>query len=633
MRKELRQSLFAAAIAGGVALAGCGGGGGGSSSGGPAPSPSPSPSPTPAPGPAPAPASAGQYFVTGHAGTGFGSGANTIAFFDSPQAVSPYPLVVVDPLAAPPAATQFESEITTLDITNLSEWFPVGGNATAWGVRYRVYARHNSASNPPVDNLYKIDLRKSGGASSPAPTQLTSAVIAGSSTQPPICWFDHQVFDNYRSADQSWIVFHAHGTTDNNCGTADDQFVAVEANMSASDTPLVLSATVSGVKSQLQPVEALYDSTGLITGFLAISHPPVDSNIVPTGPVSVSQLSTTMTVAKTFSQTLTGLGVTGGSGDFLSLGVSPASMWIYRDSSDIWVVNVAAGTSTKVYTVNAGDAVHGRAVFDPATPAMAYVSIDNNASPSSGGYVLQINTSASPPTATAQPYDAAATGGVTLVGVSSSNVVYLLTDRSAVKAVPKASLATAPTALFTGTATLTVDGPLGSPNGTPPVGYMVGDEVYFTVNDSSTANNNKQAYKANAGSTISAGAAITSGSGAVLGTIAAAFATSGPVLPSGALIVTTASFNSTTGLSFSAGTLSNYNNAGASASTLGTLPSTPMFPMTPLDVSTLPMQAGVPALLEMTGGNSQTLGEPVDDVGTFDPGGANTFTRVTTNMQ
>jgi len=625
MRKELRQSLFAAALAG-VALAGCGGGGGGSSG---SPAPSPSPGPTPAPGPAAPPASAGQYFVTGHAGAGFGSGANTIAFFDSPQAVNPYPLVVVDPLATPPTATEFEAEITTLDIANLSEWFPVGGNATAWGVRYRVYAKHVSAG---VDNLFKIDLRKSGGTTSPGPTQLTSAVIAGSGAQPPICWFDHQVFDNYRSADQSWIVFHAHGTIDNNCGTADDQYVAVEANMTATDTPLVLTATVSGAKSQLQPVEALYDSTGLINGFLAIVHPPVDASIVPTGPVSVAQLGTTMAVSKTFAQTLTGFGVTGGSGDFLSLGVSPGGMWIYRDSSNIWVVNAAAGTSTKVYTVNAGDVVHGRAVFDPATPAMDYVSIDNSASPSSGGYVLQINTSASPPTATAQPYDAAATGGVTLVGVSSANVVYLLTDRSAVKAVPKASLATAPTALFTGTATLTVDGPLGSPNGTPPVAYMVGDEVYFTANDSSTANNNKQAYKANAGSTIASATAITAGSGAVLGTVAGMFATSGLISPSGALVVTTGSFNSTTGLTFSGAALSNYDNAGAPAAAIGTLPTTTL-PMTPLDVSTLPMQAGVPALLEMTGGNSQTIGEPVDDVGTFSPGAANTFTRVTTNMQ
>ena len=132
-RRAMRQSperycrLFAAALAG-VALAGCGGKG--STFDSPAPSPSPSPSPSPPP------SSAGSYFVTGHAGTGFGSSQNTIAFFDSPQAVNPYPLVVVDALAATPTATQFENEISTLDVANLSEWFPdASGNATAWGVR------------------------------------------------------------------------------------------------------------------------------------------------------------------------------------------------------------------------------------------------------------------------------------------------------------------------------------------------------------------------------------------------------------------------------------------------------------------------------------------------------------------
>jgi hypothetical protein len=618
MRNELRRSLFAAALAG-VALADCGGIG--SNFDTPAPSPSPSPSPSPPP------SSAGSYFVTGHGGTGFGSSQNTIGFFDSPQAVNPYPLVVVDPLAATPTATQFENEISTLDVANLSEWFPdASGNATAWGVRYRIYAKHN---NSGVDNLFKIDLRKSGSAPpTPAPTQLSSALIAGSGSQPALCWFDHQVFDNYRSADQSWIVFHAVGTVSHSCGTAGDQFVAVEASMGATTAPVVLIQSVMGqsTPNQLQPVEALYDATGLITGFLAISHPPVDAFINPTAAVPVVQLTTGMVVTQAFTRKLTGLGVSGGSGDFLSLGVSPGGIWLYRDSSDIWAVDVASNVSTKVYTVRAGDFVHGRAVFDNAAPTMAYVSIDNRSFSSTGAYVLQINTSTK--TATAQPPDAAATGGIGLVGVSSSNVVYLFTDRSAIKALNKANLTSTPNVLFTGTATVSVDGPLGSSTGTPPVAYMVQDEVYFTVADSSTGN--KLAYEAGAGATPVTGAAIGTGSGAVLGTIAGTFATSGPVATSGALLVTTGAFS--TALTYSGATLANYGAAGSSAATLGHLPTTTK-PMTPLDVSTMPMQAGVPAMLEMTGGSAQAFGQPVDDVGVFVPNANASFKRVTNNLQ
>jgi len=266
------------------------------------------------------------------------SSSNTIPFFDSPQAADPYALVVADPLASI-TAIQFEAGSTTLDIANLSEWFPSGGNATAWGIRYRVYARHNGNG----DNLYEIDLRKSGSSpSTPVPTQLSTAVIAGTASQPALCWLDHRVFDNYRSADQSWIVFHARGAN-NSCGTAADQFVAVQASMAATTAPLVPTATVSGqsTPNQLQPLEALYGATGLITGCLAISHPPVDAFLQPTTKVPLVQLDTSMAVARTFTQTLTGTGITGGSGNFISLGVpaspgvSPSRIWRYENLSGI----------------------------------------------------------------------------------------------------------------------------------------------------------------------------------------------------------------------------------------------------------------------------------------------------------
>ena len=563
--------------------------------------------------------------MTAHAGAGTSSSGFTIAFFDGPQLVNPFPLAVTDPLAAKPAATQFESQTSTLDLANVSEWFPdASGNATAWGIRYRVYAKGN--------NLFAIDLRKSGSAPpTPMPSQLSSAAIQGvaatmnTPAQPALCFFDYQVFDNYRSADQSWIVFHAQGVNGTNCGTPDDQFIAVETSMGATTGPLVLTQTVSGQSkpNQLQPVEALYDKTGLLSGFLAISHPPADpTTLQPTTPVAVVQLSTVMAVTKTFAQVLKGVGVTGGSGDFSSLGVSAGGIWLYRDLLGIWAVDIANNASSLVYTIKSGDTVHGRAVFDGAVPTKAYISIDNAA----GSYVLQIDTSTK--TAATQPPDTGATLGIELAGVSSANVVYVLTDRSAVKALSKATLSSSPFILFAASGTLSVDGPQGSSNATAPVAYLVQDEVYFTAAD--VSNGNKLAYVANAGATPGIAAVIGTGSGAVLGTIAGTFATSGAIVNSGALVATAGTFN--TSLTFSGGTISNYGPTGTqtTAIRLGTLPITRMS-LAPLDVSTIPMQAGVPAMLEMTGG-LQTGGQPVNDVGLFTPNTAASFKRVTSNL-
>jgi hypothetical protein len=98
---------------------------------------------------------------------------------------------------------------------------------------------------------------------------------------------------------------------------------------------------------------------------------------------------------------------------------------------------------------------------------------------------------------------------------------------------------------------------------------------------------------------------------------------------SGALVVSAGS--SGTSLTFSGGSLSSYGPSGTQAAptVLGTLPTTTM-PLTPLDVSTIPMQTGVPSMLEMTGSNA---GQPVDDVGIFVPGKAGSYQRLTSNMQ
>src|SRR5258707_14662088 len=88
MRKELRRSLFAAAL--GAALAGCGGSANPPTGSGSAPPPPPPPPP----------ASPGTYFVAERAG--FSSMQSTIPFFDNPAVpASAFGLIYADPLRLP----------------------------------------------------------------------------------------------------------------------------------------------------------------------------------------------------------------------------------------------------------------------------------------------------------------------------------------------------------------------------------------------------------------------------------------------------------------------------------------------------------------------------------------------------
>jgi len=119
-------------------------------------------------------------------------------------------------------------------------------------------------------------------------------------------------------------------------------------------------------------------------------------------------------------------------------------------------------------------------VFDGA---MAY-GVDNA---TAGSYVLRIDTSTNTLTAT-QARDVTATA-ISLVGVTltSNNLVYLVNDRSAIKSVLKSNL-TQTTTLKALTATQSIDpliGFSGAPPSAPPVAFLVGDAVYFTVADTS----------------------------------------------------------------------------------------------------------------------------------------------------
>jgi hypothetical protein len=636
MRKQLRRSLFAAAFAG-TALTACGGGGG--FTGSPAPAPG-------SPPPPPPPPVAGSYFLAGRAGGTVTPQAN-VPFSDLQVGTSGFALEYVNPTSLPLAfnvtntvANQLEASAIGLDLASVSEYFASGGTATAWGTRYRVYAEVTPAA--PGGLLYAIDLRKSTPTqANPAPAQrLSSAIVSGNGAQLPLCSTPPTLFDNYASASLSWIVFHAKGAA-GNCGSLDDQYYGVQLSMTSAVAPKSLA--------QLEPVGALYDASGSITGYLAINHPALDGSGNPVGNIALQQLDTNFASAKTLVATLTGKGANfgGSSGDFFSLGVSAGNVWLYWDNTGIYAVNLTTGAaSSAIATLATGDSVQGRAVFDGTK---AYVAVDN-ATAGLGSYVLQIDTSNNTLTAT-QARDVAATA-ISLVGVTSNNLVYLLNDRSAIKSVLKSNLTQTTTLKALTFPTQFID-PLmasgGASTSAPPVAFLVGDAVYFTVADTSGTSGTfaKQAlYVLFNGSGVPA-TAVAVGStpsvSAVLGVVAPSpVPTSGPVGSTGALVLTggnnymgapgTAAFayggpqmapsTCTNATPATAASLGVYSGTGALTSTLGALSSMgpvsalPLcFPIVGVALNGDPVQAGMPAMLQLYGTDGTGAGS--DDIAVF----------------
>ena len=642
MRKELRRTLFAAAFAG-AALAGCGGGNS---------TPSPTPSPSPSPSPAPPPASAGSYFLAARAGGSGTAASNNVPFSPTAVGASKFELAYVD-AANPPLAfdltngttNQLEAPSLGYDLGTFSEYFPAsgGGTATSWGTRYQVYADIAPGGTGP-GVLYALDLRKATAAA-PTVTQISSGTV----TSLALCSSPGaSLFDNYHAGNLSWIVFHALGP-DTNCGTLDDKFVAVQMSMSSSTAALSLVQGTGASQLWIEPVEALYDTSGTITHFLAIAHPPVCSAPPctvgqPTIAVPLQQLDANFANPTTFATKLVGTGLNGAGGDFLSLGVS-GNVWLYVDGSGIYSVNLTTGmTSTAIYTLMAGESVQGRAVFDGAN---AYVAIDSMA----GSYVKMINTSTNLVTAT-QAADVASTQ-IALVGVTSNNLVYLSQSGSAIKSLAKSTL-TGLTSLKTLTGTQTIDSLMGS-NGAsgPPIAFLVGDTVFFTVADTSATGATgfaKQAFFAAAGGAANSATPVAASVSAVLGVVApATIPTSGPIAYTGALVMTGG--GNTTPASGQAvqpvfassspavsASLGLYGASGALTNTIGTLSSTNVAfqtsfasPVTGVGLNSGPVQAVMPATLLLFG--SDGTGASAQDIAIFASNGSTPFAELSGFIQ
>jgi len=628
MRKELRRSLCAAAF--GAALVGCGGS---------ANAPAGSGSPAPPPPPPPPPAAPGTYFVAGRAG--FTNMQSTIPFFDNPGVpASAFGLIYADPASLPlpfavtnTMANQLEAGGTGLDVASVSEYFTTGGTATSWGVRYRMVLEPGSGN---TGVLMAADLRQVGTPPTvPLPVQVSSGTVTGLG----LCSIAPLLFDNYRAANLSWVVFHAKGP-DNNCGSLDDQFVGIQVGMSSTTAPKALA--------QIEPIEPLYDANGTITGFLAINHPALVSGVPPPSTVQLQQLDANFATVTTFATKLTGTGSNFAGGDFRSLGISTGNVWLYVDSSNVYALDLTTGVTTALnFSLSAGDIVQGRAVFDPADGTKAYAAFASTATV--GSYIIRIDTTTKTVTAT-QTRDVAGSGGITLIGVTSNNVIYAINDGSGITSAVKSSL-TATTSL-TGSLSLSapvrvVDDLMASNGsaGPPPAVFLVGDTVYFTVADASAVGSTgfaKQAFSVNFNGTATPGAAtaVATSVSAVLGVVAPSpIPTSGPITYSNALVLTGGSNNTTVnaglggGAAFANGATSDgwpitqaslglYGAGGVLTRSIGTLSMTNVAnntaltqPITGAALNNGPVQAGMPALLELYGKDG--TGNPSTDIAAY----------------
>jgi len=580
--------------------------------------------------------------MAGRAG-GTSSPQANVPFSDAQVGTSAFALEYVDPTHWPVAfnvtsgTNQLEAGAIGLDLVSVSEYFASGGTAIEWGTRYRVYAEVTPAA--PGGLLYALDLRKSTRfQANPAPAQrLSSTIVTGNGAQLPLCSTPPTLFDNYASASLSWIVFHAKGPA-GSCGSLDDQYYGVQLNMTSAVAPKSLA--------QLEPVEAWYDANGSIKNYLAINHPALDGSGNPVGNIALQQLDTSFASAKTLVATLTGKGANfgGSSGDFFSLGISPGNIWLYWDNTGIYAVNLTTGAaSSAIATLATGDSVQGHAVFDGTK---AYVAVDNN---TAGSYVLQIDTSNNTLTAT-QARDVAATA-ISLVGVTSNNLVYLVDDRSAIKSLLKSNLTQTTILKALAFPTQFIDPLMASGGASPsarPVAFVVGDAVYFTVADTSGTGGTfaKQAfYVLFNGSGVPATAAAvgsTPSVSAVLGVVATSpLPTSGPVASIGALVLTggnnytgapgTAAFAyggpstsaCTNTTPATAASLGLYEGTGTLNLTYGALSSTgavsslPLcFPIVGVALNGDPVQARTPAAMLQLYGTDGT-GAGSDDIAVF----------------
>jgi hypothetical protein len=590
-----------------VALASCGGssnGGGGSGGGGGGGGGS------------------GGFYVSGPAGVDRGGSNQPISFAPAGTTQNSVGLAL---LAVNPN-TSSQSTVAGagawLGQATVDQWTAASGTATAVGVRYRVYAGTDGF-------LHGTDLAIGSSTTGPTTTQLS---MLSTST---ICAIAPAVLNDYANPVNSVLVLRVPGTQGSiDCGTADDRFAVL---------PLSAGATTPApTPGYTEPVDVVRDATGAIGSALLLVHSSTyDGSGNPTGTISVA-VATPPTATPTTIGTVSGKGINGGGAarDFQSLAVVPQAaggpLWLYRDANVIVAVDLAKpGTPVVAYTATDQDVIQGPALVDGTN---AYVSTSDSVTGSDD--VIRLDTAAItgaiagstgstvslPGGAVSVLITETATSGLQLLGIAGNWLAYEFGNGSALKAIAKnpPSVPTTPTSIYAAAQGQGLD--------TMAAPVVVGGGVYYTVSaPSGTPFLQAFYYDAAAG----AWTAIGTGASQVLGgVLASPVATASPPAAYGSAVVAVLSAASGPSSIYTGATMGSYAGGATAAATLGTLPTLANDQYSAAVPSEGPLQAGVPALLLLSGNHvEQGSSVPASDLFLFTPGTANSLKAVTNNLQ
>ncbi len=584
-------------------LAACGGGGGGSP-------------PPPAGGGGGGGGTGGgttspTYYLSGPSGVDNGQGLSLSGVNPTTAALVAIPDAALFSTTAAPSGSS--------ELAALTQWTVAGSNASAIGTRLRVWAGTEN-------HLYSTDLGIVAGASAPVTNQVSTLSMASTS----VCSSAPTVLRDYAKPANSALVFR----TAASCGNPTDTFVAV---------PMSTGATASPPAASLnEAVDVARDATGAIKQVLWIMH--------GSSPVQIG-VSASVGAAPTSLGTLTGTGLNLNipSADFASLAVVPQSggsfVWVYRDASNIMAVNTnAASAPVVVFQKNDADVLSLPVVVDGTNVYLAWTDNQNPVNPTANPlqYTCQLVRIATAGTLAAGSgvivlnETTLGSGGITtgelpvgisLVGVAGNYLVYFNNGITGgvgtvvLEAVLKtASGLTAPTAAMD-QATM----PAYFTTTTAPV--TVANGVYYNV--ANGTGSSSQVYFYNLANNPGKAAVGGANGSVLLGGVLANPATAANPTYASALIAELAANASLAGA-----TIIGFDNNGFNGAVLGTLPTLPGGDTyTGATLSEGPLQAGMPALLEVSGLQQSQNGNNATDLFEIIPGTGASLKQVTKNLQ
>ncbi len=563
-RSRLATTCLPISLALAAVLAACGGGSGGGGS--------PGSGSTGNAGPA-------QYYLSGPEGVDRGSGLS---------------LAALNPATAPQSSILASSGWQ--NIATIAQWSASAGSATRVGTRYRVWVGSDNF-------LHRADLAVASGASAPTVGQLSNLSVASGST---CTTSPSTILDDYANPANSALVYSLAG----GCGGTTDQFSVVPLSADA--------ATAPGAASLNEPVAAVHDAGGAITQVLFLQHAAAPAK--PTIAVAPSATAAPTTIGAP----LNGLGINSpGIGDFESLAVVPeasGSVWLYRDLSAIYAVNLASATPTQVAVFSAPDTdtivtpaiVDGTTVYiglsDSTNVTNKIVRVDTT-NPSANSGVVVVTDSAS---------------GVRLLGVAGGNLLYLLTTGSGGSRLNKVDKTAVGAA-----AGIQLDQTIAGITAFEQVTAIVGSGIYYTIDTTTGGMVAPQAYYLDATGTArtAVGAAGSQVLGGVLAAPASTLSPGTPLYASAVIaLLSTNSANPYAGAA-----IGGFSGGATVATSFGTLPALASDTYSGLALSEPPLQAGMPALVLASG--SQQIGNAAGDLFLFTPGTAGGLLQVTTNLQ